>query len=230
MEDKELIIKLLKSKGYVSLAPIQEKVIPLMNEDKNIIVEAPTGSGKTLAYVLPLIKRLKNDKSLKVIIIAPSKELGSQITSVIKGFTNKVLFLPDMVGVERQVTNLKKIKPEIVVGMPSRLLELIDYSKLKLNNLKYIIIDEGDKVLKRSNQRFVEGILKASYKTTPLAVFSATYRAVDLELINSYREDFNMVYSKDILGSTDHYYIMTSEMRKIDNLFKLLRAFDSKRL
>ena len=223
------INNLLRTKGYISLMPVQEQVIPLMLEGENLVVEAPTGSGKTLAYILPLLLKLKDDKALRAIILAPTKELGSQIVNVSKDFTDKVLFLPDRVGLERQTANIKKNKPQIVVGMPSRILELIDFGKLKLNELEYIIVDEGDKVLKRDNLRMVERILKAAYKTTPLAIFSATYRLDDLELIKSYRENINFISSKDIIGKTSHYYLMISEMRKIDSLFKILRAFNSKK-
>ena len=150
----------LKKQGYLDLLPIQNKVIPIMDKGNSLIAEAPTGSGKTLAYLIPLLKRLTGDKALKAMVIVPTKELGSQVVGAAKEFTDKVLFLPDMVGLERQLTSLKKVRPEIIVGMPSRILELIDYGKLKLNKLEYIVIDEGDKVLKRDNLFMVEKIIK----------------------------------------------------------------------
>lgn len=223
------INNLLKIKGYISLMPVQEQIIPLMLKRGNLVVESPTGSGKTLSYILPLLLKLRNDKVLKAIVLAPTKELGSQITYIVKDFTDKVLFLPDRIGLKRQIASIKKIRPQIIVGMPSRILELIDFGKLKLNWLEYIIIDEGDKVLKRDNLKTVERILKAAYKTTSLAVFSATYRPNDLELIKSYKENVYFITSMDIVGKTKHYYLMTSEMRKIDSLFKILRAFNSKK-
>lgn len=219
----------LKKQGYLDLLPIQNKVIPIMDKGNSLIAEAPTGSGKTLAYLIPLLKRLTGDKALKAMVIVPTKELGSQVVKAAKEFTDKVLFLPDMVGLERQLTSLKKVRPEIIVGMPSRILELIDYGKLKLNKLEYIVIDEGDKVLKRDNLFMVEKILKAAYKTTPLAVFSATYRPDDFTLLKELRENISYLSSKEIIGTTNHYYLMTSEMRKIDNMFKILRGFDSKK-
>lgn len=228
-EIKKTILDQLISLGYEKLLDVQNKVIPHMLAGKNIIVEAPTGSGKTLAYAIPVLNMLTGDKNIKFIVMVPTKELGSQITNEFKKFTDKVLFLPDQVGRERQIESLKKKRPEILVGMPNRLFELIVLGKIKLNHLQYIIIDEGDKVLKRENQQYVEEILKSSLKTTPLAFFSATYRPVDEETISRYREGIVNVTSKLVTGEVSHYYLMSDEKRKIENMFKVLKALNSRK-
>ena len=226
---KKSLLDQLEKQGYGKLLDVQEKVIPHMLDKENIVVEAPTGSGKTLAYAIPILNMLNGDKNVKFIIMVPTKELGSQITNEFKKFTDKVLFLPDQVGKERQIENLKKKRPEILVGMPNRLFELIVYGKIKLNHLEYLVIDEGDKVLKRENQQYVEEILKSSLKTTPLAFFSATYRPVDQETISQYRKDIVYVDSKVIVGEVKHYYLMTDEKRKTENMFKVLKGLDAKK-
>lgn len=228
-EIKKSLLDQLEKQGYGKLLDVQEKVIPHMLAKENIVVEAPTGSGKTLAYAIPILNMLTGDKNIKFIIMVPTKELGAQITNEFKKFTDKVLFLPDQVGRERQIDSLKKIRPEILVGMPNRLFELIVLGKIKLNHLEYLIIDEGDKVLKRENQQYVEEILKSSLKTTPLAFFSATFRPIDQETINQYRKDIVYIDSKVIVGEVKHYYLMSDEKRKIENMFKVLKGLDAKK-
>lgn len=226
MEGRE-IARLLEEHGYTKLMDIQEKVLPHMQSGENIMAEAPTGSGKTLAYLLPALPWIDGDRTVKLLIIAPTKELGSQIVGEVRKFTDSVLFLPDGVGRERQIENLKKKKPEILVGMAVRIFELITLGKIKLNHLRYIVIDEGDKVLKGPSKLYVEEILKSSLKSTPLAFFSATYRPEDLADIARYRPDIRNISSKEITGEVRHYYLMTDEKRKLENMFKLLRALDS---
>ena len=110
----------MQEQGFDSLMEVQSLVLPRMAEGTSLMVEAPTGSGKTLAYLLPLLHRLKGDRKIRFLILAPTKELGSQIVREIRKFTDSVLFLPDEVGRERQLERLKKIRPEILVGMAGR--------------------------------------------------------------------------------------------------------------
>jgi len=228
-ELKKSLLNQLEKNGYGKLLDVQEQVIPHMLAKENIVVEAPTGSGKTLAYAIPILNSINDDKNIKFIILVPTKELGSQITNEFKKFTDKVLFLPDQVGKERQIESLKKKRPEILVGMPNRIFELIVIGKIKLNHLEYLIIDEGDKVLKRENQQYVEEIFKSSLKSTPLAFFSATFRPIDQETISQYRQDIIHVKSKVMVGEIKHYYLMTDEKRKTQNMFKVLKGLDAKK-
>lgn len=219
----------MQEQGFDSLMEVQSMVFPRMAEGTSLMVEAPTGSGKTLAYLLPLLHRLKGDRKIRFLILAPTKELGSQIVREIRKFTDSVLFLPDEVGRERQLERLKKIRPEILVGMAGRFMELIRLGKLKLTDLEYIVLDEGDKVLKGPGKAKVEGILKAAYDTTPLAFFSATYRPEDHELISSYRKDLEFVSAEGPSGIVEHYYLMSDPKRKLENMFKVLRSFNCRK-
>lgn len=217
---------LLKKHGYSELLDIQKLVLPHMLSGENIMVEAPTGSGKTLSYLLPMLMNLHEDKKVHYLIMAPTKELGSQIVSEIRKFTESVLFLPNEVGRERQMENLKKKRPEILVGMASRFYELISLGKIKLNHVDYIVLDEGDKILKRDSKEYVEEVLKSALKSTPLAFFSATYRPVDHEVIAEYRPIVQFLSSSLTNSIVTHYYLMCDEKRKLENMFKVLRGFN----
>lgn len=223
------IAEILKVGGYEELLPIQQLVLEPMLAGKSLMAEAPTGSGKTLSYLLPILLRMKGDGGVRYLIVAPTKELGSQITNEVKKYTESVLFLPDAVGRERQIENLRKKRPEILVGMASRLLELISLGKIKLHRLDYIIVDEGDKVLKRDGLYYVEKIVSGAMKSVPLAFFSATYRPVDLEVIKGLRPEVELLTSSEVKATVHHHYLMSDPKRKLENMFKVLRAFDSRK-
>lgn len=223
------IAEILEVGGYEELLPIQQLVLEPMLAGKSLMAEAPTGSGKTLSYLLPILLRMNGDGGVRYLIVAPTKELGSQITQEVKKYTESVLFLPDAVGRERQIENLRKKRPEILVGMASRLLELISLGKIKLHRLDYIIVDEGDKVLKRDGLYYMEKIVTGAMKSVPLAFFSATYRPVDLEVIKSLRPEAELLTSSEVKATVRHHYLMSDPKRKLENMFKVLRAFDSRK-
>ena len=222
------LIAILTEKGFDNPFSIQKRVIPFLLKGSSGIIKAPTGSGKTLAYILPIIDAVKvKNNYVQFAIVVPTKELGAQVTKVIKDFTDSVLFLPDGVGVKRQVEKLKKNKPSIVVGVPSRLNELIDYGKIKGSHLRCLIIDESDKLLRGSNKIAIKSIIQSVMKAMPIYFFSATLKYKDIELIKSYREDLEVIQSDEgpnIL--VKHYYIMVSKQKKTQSLFHLLRGFN----
>ncbi|AMP21343.1 hypothetical protein AZF37_09455 [endosymbiont 'TC1' of Trimyema compressum] len=224
----ESLTKILTEKGSDKPFPVQERAIPFLLKGKSSVIEAPTGSGKTLAYVLPIVDAVKaENKYVQFVVVVPTKELGAQVTKVIQDFTDSVLFLPDGVGVKRQVEKLKKSKPAIVVGVPSRLNELMDYGKIKSSHLRGLVIDESDKVLRGSNERAIKSIIQSALKTMPLYFFSATFKYKDIELMKSYREDLEVVQLEE--GSNTlvkHYYIMVDKQRKTQSLFYLLQSFN----
>lgn len=221
----EYLAKILAEKGFNKPFSIQERAIPFLLKGNSSIIKAPTGSGKTLAYVLPIVDSIKiENKYVQFAILVPTKELGAQIVKVIQNFTDSVLFLPDEVGVKRQIEKLKKNKPAIVVCVPSRFYELISYGKIKSSNLRGLVIDESDKVL---NKRDVESIVKSTLKTMPIYFFSATFKYKDIELMKSYRKDLELVQlKKDCNTLVKHYYIMVDNKKKIQSLFYLLQSFN----
>ena len=124
--------------------PIQEKMIPEMLAGKDIVAESPTGSGKTLAFVLPLMQLVDGDKKqTQALIITPSQELSMQIVNVIREWvTGTGITVTQLIGganMQRQIEQLKK-KPTIVVGTPGRLAELIKVRKLKMHDIRHIVL------------------------------------------------------------------------------------------
>ncbi len=169
---KDLIDR-LENMGIKEATNVQEKVIPLILERKNILFQSETGTGKTFAYLLPLLENLKNDcasseekkSRVKILILSPTYELASQIKSQIQNISElKCALLIGGSPLNRQIELLKE-KPEIVIGSPQRILELIHLKKLKIDQCQALVLDETDRLLAKelrdSSQELLEYL---SYK------------------------------------------------------------------
>lgn len=137
MDNQEFVPFLKKNwneAGFKKTALIQEKVFAPISEGENLVGIAPTGSGKTLAYLLPLLNRLEAGKASQVLVLTSSQELAMQVVEVARkwlaGSGMKVQALIGGANVKRQQEALKK-KPELLIGTPGRVLELITAKKLR---------------------------------------------------------------------------------------------------
>ena len=146
---KESIIQILSKLDISTPSLIQHKTIPEVLQNKNVVFESETGTGKTFAYLLPLIQNLENCKSNedKIIILAPTYELASQIKLTASQVTSlKASLFIGGTPIKRQIEVLKD-KPQIIIGNPSRILELIHLKKLKTSNVRALVLDEADRLV-----------------------------------------------------------------------------------
>ena len=131
---------------------VQNEIIPQILEGKDILFQSETGTGKTFAYLLPLINKIEeNDdiQSPKIIVIAPTIELASQINSACKTVSSrKSALLVGGAPLKRQIEILKE-KPQIIIGTAARLNELIRLKKLKVDKIIAIVFDETDRLVKK---------------------------------------------------------------------------------
>ncbi|MBU1668706.1 ATP-dependent RNA helicase DbpA [bacterium] len=170
----------LTSLGYQHPTPIQEKAIPQILEQKDLIAQAKTGSGKTLAFALPLILKLKDNEHFpQALIIVPTRELCEQIAGQCKELARykpdvKVITLYGGTSLTQQVTSLEK-GADIIVGTPGRLLDHFSRETIHLGEIKTLILDEADRML---DMGFADDILKIVSnlpKQRQSLLFSATY-------------------------------------------------------
>lgn len=158
--------------GWQTPTLIQEKAIPLLLEGKDVLVRARTGSGKTGAFAIPVIQKLLNNKrtathqETKALILAPSKELCTQIYKVVKDLTKKCSSEVKCVDISPQVDPeiqkpLLGEKPDIVVGTPSKVLQHIKAGNLAVQDcLELLVIDEADLVFSFGYEDEVKQIVK----------------------------------------------------------------------
>lgn len=147
----------LEQLSFTTPTKVQEQVIPAVSAKKNIVFQSETGTGKTFAYLLPLLQRIMennaetspNERPVLVIICAPTFELASQIkqTAMAVSDIKTALFIGGA-PIKRQLETLKE-KPQIVIGTPARLLELIRLKKLKTQHIFAIVFDEADRLVKK---------------------------------------------------------------------------------
>ncbi|MGK4144245.1 DEAD/DEAH box helicase [Weissella paramesenteroides] len=168
----------LTSVGFTTLTPIQEAVAEPLASGQSIDALAPTGTGKTLAFTWPLLPELVPEDGEQLLILAPSQELAMQTTRVIRDWANvlslKVLSLTGGANIKHQLDRLKK-HPEILIGTPGRVSELIANGKLKLKRLRTLILDEADELLRDDTANQIDLIWDAiDDDDVQVALFGAT--------------------------------------------------------
>lgn len=206
--------------------PIQDLMIPEMLAGKDIVAESPTGTGKTLAFVLPLIQMVDGDlPKTQALIITPSQELSMQIVNVIRdlveGTSVTVTQLIGGANMQRQIEKLKK-KPTIVVGTPGRLNELVKEKRLKMHDIQYVVVDEGDQLLSREYRVMVKGLIESANPNRQLAVVSATItEEIELVAKRMMKDPIRLqVNAGDIPGSGQviHSFVKVDDRKKTDIL------------
>ncbi|MBP9679758.1 MAG: DEAD/DEAH box helicase [Bacteriovorax sp.] len=220
---RESLLKAITERGYVDPTEIQQQAIPaLATTDTDFVGQAQTGTGKTAAFVLPLLHKIDStSRDVQALILTPTRELANQINDEIKKFSiyEKIKTLPVYGGVslEGQVRGLRKDRPQIVVGTPGRVLDLIDRGVLILDNAKFAILDEADEMLDMGFIDDVKTILSNLGESKKTWMFSATMPAPILSLIKTYLKDPLVVkVQKKTLSNESidqkHYVVRHSQM------------------
>ncbi|MFI5333376.1 MAG: DEAD/DEAH box helicase [Candidatus Babeliales bacterium] len=177
-------------KGYTTPTPIQDQVIPLILEGKDVIATANTGTGKTAAFLIPLINNVLTKKIARVLVIAPTRELADQIHAELKSFKDKTGMFSALciggVNINAQIQNLKK-DPEFVIGTPGRLIDLEQNNKvINFNRFDAVVLDEVDTMLDMGFLRDIKYILSKLPKKRHSLFFSATIPPTLKDLMNSF--------------------------------------------
>ncbi|MDD7281597.1 MAG: DEAD/DEAH box helicase, partial [Erysipelotrichaceae bacterium] len=151
--------KALERLGIKQFLPIQEKVVPILREKKDCIVQAKTGSGKTLSYVLPILESLTvNQKQAQCLVLVPTRELAKQVKEVFDqvGCFKKIktLCLTGKSPISYQEQDLKQ-RVHVIVGTPGRVLEHFQRGNIDGSMLSFCVLDEADELL---NQDFLKSI------------------------------------------------------------------------
>ena len=188
------IIKSLDKENIIDPTPIQEKSIPLLLEGYDLIGQAKTGTGKTFAYSIPLLERIdKTSKNILALILCPTRELSIQVANEIKKLisNNKMIKLATIYGGQSYEKQFKDLKcnPQIVIGTPGRIIDMMDKKKLSFSNIKYLILDEADEMLKMGFQEDLEKILSSMPTERQTMLFSATMPPFIKNLAKKYMKD-----------------------------------------
>ena len=176
LEINRKIVEKTIEQGFDELTLIQEKCIPEIIKGRDVVGQAETGSGKTVAFCLPILEKINRGEGLQTVVLTPTRELCIQVTDVFKDF-GKILGIKTTsiyggVGIEPQIKRIKT--SEVVVGTPGRMLDHLNRRTLDLRNIRFLILDETDKMLEMGFIDDVEKIIRHTPKNRQTLMFSAT--------------------------------------------------------
>ncbi len=238
----EPILKALDIKGYSIPSPIQESSIPVLLDKKDVLGSAQTGTGKTAAFAIPILQNIylekqeqqTNKKKIKALVLAPTRELALQIYDNFVEYSKFINITSTVVygGIKqaRQVRDLNR-GVDVLVATPGRLLDLVQQKKLTLADVKYLVLDEADRMLDMGFVREVKKIVAMVKKERQTMFFSATMPKAIQDLANSILKNPVRIEVTPVEETIDIikqsvYYV--SNKSKIKLLIKLLNQDDLK--
>jgi ATP-dependent RNA helicase DeaD len=231
----ESILQSITQLGYETPTPIQAKCIPLLLEGRDLIGQAQTGTGKTAAFALPFLSRIDADKNrgnkVQVLVLTPTRELALQVAEAfqsyarhIKGF--QILSVYGGQSYEPQLRALKK-GVQVVVGTPGRVMDHIRKGSLALDDIKALVLDEADEMLRMGFIDDVQWILEQTPEERQIALFSATMPAVIRKVANKYLRDEVQVQIQQqstTAKTIDQKYCVVKREQKIEALARILEV------
>lgn len=223
------LLTILRERKMETPTPVQSEAIPLIMAGRDALVESPTGTGKTFAYLLPILSKVNMEqKDVQAIVLAPTHELVVQIAreaeSLLPEKDTAVMSIIGGVDVKRQIEKLKK-KPVLIVATPGRLLELIEQRKLKVHEVKTVVVDEADRMLDAGFGKPVQEVMKKTLRDTQRLLFSATIAEEVVLTAEIFTKDAAVIRAAAPEGAAGvaHMYLVTDPRKKVDTLRRLLR-------
>ncbi len=229
---KPEILKAVNELGYEVPFPIQAQIIPAIQTGRDVLGQAQTGTGKTAAFALPIINRIDTDeRTPQALVLTPTRELAIQVSEAFQRYAKHVKgfrVLPIYGGQEygNQLRSLKK-GVQVVVGTPGRVMDHIRRGTLELDELKILVLDEADEMLKMGFQEDVEWILDQIPEKHQIALFSATVPNEIRKIARKYQdnpEEITIKSTTTTVETTRQRYLMVRGYRKMDALTRVLEA------
>jgi translation initiation factor 4A len=201
---KENLLRGVYSYGFENPSIIQHKSVPVMCKGVDLIAQAQSGTGKTGAFAMGCLNTLDEDlKRTQVLIISPTHELVNQTYDVLEniGKYMNITMMKVMGG-----TNMNECRdglskdPQIIVGSPGRILDMINRRNLFTDNIRQVILDEADEILSYGFKESIHDIIKSIPQNSQICLFSATIPEDVLDLSNKFlREPENILVKKEAL-------------------------------
>lgn len=215
------IEKALTKINFREPTEVQQKLIPLIMKNQSVVGQSQTGSGKTHTFLLPILNSIKLDnKSVQAVITTPSRELAYQIYEAAKQLAEQEerLMIHNYVGgtdKQRQIEKLHRQQPQVVIGTPGRILDLVSSNDLDIHNAHYMVVDEADMTLDLGFLKEVDGIASTLPKDLQMLVFSATIPAKLKPFLRKYMQNpvVEVVENKNIISPTIDNWLLSTKGR-----------------
>jgi superfamily II DNA/RNA helicase len=217
----------IAKKGYKTPTPIQDRIIPHVLQGRDVVGLANTGTGKTAAFLIPLLEKISKDDSYRVLVIAPTRELASQIQSEMYGFAqglgiNSTLCIGG-VSIHRQIERLKR-QTHFIIGTPGRIKDLAQRRKIRLETMKAIVLDEVDQMLDMGFIHDIKHIIGLLPNKRHSLFFSATLPDKAKAVMERFLVDPVSVSVKagDMVDKIDQNVIKVGNRNKVEILEEML--------
>ena len=227
---KAELVKAVKEVGYETPSLIQLKTIPVLLAEKDIVGQAQTGTGKTAAFALPTLQKIDvKSRAVQALVLTPTRELAIQVAEAFHTyakFLGGVRVLPVYGGqsISQQIKHLRS-GVQIIVGTPGRVMDHLRRETIDISNLKMVVLDEADEMLRMGFQEDVEWILAHTPESRQTALFSATMPRPIRRLAEKYlKAAVNIEIEQKTLTvpNVKQFYINVTENQKTDALTRLL--------
>ncbi|MFX0186965.1 MAG: DEAD/DEAH box helicase [Candidatus Hodarchaeota archaeon] len=222
-------VNALKNLNITVPTPVQKKAVPLILQGYNIMAQSKTGTGKTLAFIVPIKEKL-TFKDVEALIIVPTRELAKQINQVIEDMGDKrvkSMTIYGGVSINNQIKKLEK-GVHVIVGTPGRLIDLWKRRNLRFNNIRFVVLDEADRLWDMGFAPDVKYILNQIKTNYQFMLFSATLDYDIRQLVKKYsgnRFKFLNLSRDDLTvrSTQQYYYLIDFYEEKFRNFLEILR-------
>ncbi|HJU33536.1 MAG TPA: DEAD/DEAH box helicase [Nitrososphaera sp.] len=226
------LTRALSENGFKAPFPIQETAIPLILQGKDVVGQAHTGTGKTAAFGLPILQQIKPGGSVQVLILAPTRELAVQVTDEINRFAKYTgIRAVTIYGGQSINVQLDKLRRgvQIVVATPGRLIDHIKQGSIILDDVRFVVLDEADRMLDMGFIDDIKFILFYVSEDRQTCLFSATMPPEILRLADEYMrpnkiEHVRLNEEEITLETIDQSYLVVEEREKFKHLMDFIRS------
>ncbi|MBN8802619.1 MAG: ATP-dependent RNA helicase [Lysobacteraceae bacterium SCN 69-123] len=228
----DAVMKAVAAVGYETPSPIQAATIPAMLQGRDVLGQAQTGTGKTGAFALPVLSNIDISATRpQVLVLAPTRELAIQVAEAFQSYSASMpgfRVLPVYGGQPygQQLSALRR-GVHVVVGTPGRVIDHLDRGTLDLSELKTLVLDEADEMLRMGFIDDVEAVLKKLPETRQVALFSATMPSQIRRIAQTYlRDPVEVTIASKTTTSANirQRYWWVSGMHKLDALTRILEV------
>jgi len=193
-----------KDLGFEELTEIQEKCIPDILKGRDVVGQAETGSGKTIAFALPMLNDIFPEEGIQALILTPTRELCVQVAGVFKDFGDplgiRVASIYGGVSINPQIDEIPRAN--VIVGCPGRILDHIHRKTLEFPDLKFLVLDEADKMFEMGFIEDVQEIIDHTPKDIQTIMFGATISNDIYLIMERYLQDPAVIRTKDLVDAT----------------------------
>jgi ATP-dependent RNA helicase DeaD len=226
----DALVSAISAVGYETPSPIQAQCIPLLLSGRDLIGQAQTGTGKTAAFALPMLARMDcNLHAPQVLVLTPTRELALQVAEAFQSYATglKGFQVLPLYGGQPYTAQFRQLQrgPQLVVGTPGRVMDHLRRGTLKLDQLRALVLDEADEMLRMGFIDAVEWVLEQTPPDRQLALFSATMPAPIRKVAEKHLRDpahISIAAKTRTADNIRQRYWLVSGTHKLDALTRML--------